>query len=106
MMPSIKMWIDVRNLDDVGLLEKCVSESMAVLVFLSNEYFKSFNCRREIATALPEEKPLILVHEADESKGGASLQTQLAKAHCKNYAPTFASEPARTRKHRHTCIRT
>ena len=84
LLPSAKIWLDVRNLDDVGKLEVSVRKSMALLVFLSNGYFNSYNCRRELTVALAENKPLILVQESDVSKGGASLHTLCAQfdEHC------------------------
>ena len=36
--------------------------------------FASKNCRRELYAALDADVPLILVHEADEAKGGAPLE--------------------------------
>eukprot|EP00965_Chrysotila_dentata_P101031 3337445-Pleurochrysis_carterae.AAC.3 len=38
---------------------------MAVLFFLSEGYFASVNCRREVASAKAANKPLVLVHETD-----------------------------------------
>ena len=43
---------------------------LIVLIFLSNGYFESANCVREVRAAHAAKKPLVLVHETDEAKGG------------------------------------
>ena len=78
LMPSIRIWLDVDNFDDVGKLEASVNMSASFIIFLSKGYFASYNCRRELYTALGFPKPLISVWEADENKGGATLE-QLAQ---------------------------
>ena len=74
LIPTIKIWLDVDELDDVGRLEECVGASMCFAIFLSKNYFKSKSCRRELATALHSGKPMIVVHESDVAKGGATLE--------------------------------
>jgi hypothetical protein len=101
--PSMRLWLDVEQLDDVGKLEESVRQSAIFCIFLSKArprvprplsfttssrlapsssharllplqgYFASPNCRRELFTALGK-KPLVVVHEADENKGGATLE--------------------------------
>jgi hypothetical protein len=44
-MPSIKIWLDVDNLNNLGNLEDSVGVSVAFIVFLSKGYFRSKNCR-------------------------------------------------------------
>ena len=80
LLPGAKIWLDVDNLDDVGKLEQSVKESATFIIFLSKGYFKSANCRRELYTALAEGKPIIVVREADEAKGGADVED--FKAEC------------------------
>ena len=64
------------DLQEIGALEQYVAASQCMLVFLSKGYFHSANCRRELTCATRQEKlALVLVHEADESKGGALLDT-------------------------------
>ena len=79
LMPAIRIWLDVDELDDVGKLEESVKSSATFIVFLSKGYFKSKNCRQELYAALDETpagqlKPIISVWEADENKGGAPLK--------------------------------
>ena len=84
LIPTIKIWLDVDELDDVGRLEECVGASMCFAIFLSKNYFKSKSCRRELAAALRSEKPITAVHEADVAKGGATLAelSQECAEHC------------------------
>ena len=65
---------DVDDLQSTDLLETYIEQSQCVLIFLSRGYFHSKNCMRELRKSLEAEKPLVLVHEPDESKGGASLE--------------------------------
>ena len=74
LIPDLKIWLDVDKLNDVGALEKSVKESAVFIIFLSKGYFKSANCRRELYTALKECKPVVVVREADEAKGGADIE--------------------------------
>eukprot|EP00966_Prymnesium_polylepis_P266233 6149917-Prymnesium_polylepis.1 len=50
-----------------------VQESDVMLLFLSQGYFLSRNCLREVDATLKFKKPYIFVHKADASKGGAPL---------------------------------
>eukprot|EP00966_Prymnesium_polylepis_P180899 4190098-Prymnesium_polylepis.1 len=69
---------DVDYLEHIDHLEQYVESSQRFLLFLSKGYFYSNNCLRECNHALGSEKPLILVHEKDEEKGGAPLATSCA----------------------------
>jgi hypothetical protein len=64
----------VDDLTDIGELETYVAKSMSMLFFLSKGYMQSRNCLREIRVSLALKKPIILVHEADEARGGAPLR--------------------------------
>jgi len=70
MLPGIRIWLDVVNLEDIGKLEEAVADAAIVLIFLSSGYFASRNCRREVYAALAENKPIETVIEADKDKGG------------------------------------
>ena len=82
--PTIRLWLDVEQLQDVGRLEQSVRESATFVIFLSKGFFASKNCRRELYTALSAGKPIIIVHEIDEAKGGATLREMKEEciAHC------------------------
>jgi len=46
-----------------------------MLFFLSKHYFTSRNCLREVKASLDEKRPLVLVHEQQQEKGGGPLET-------------------------------
>ena len=53
-----------------------------MLFFLSKKYFGSRNCLKEIEASIEQRKPLVLVQEQQEDKGGGPLE--LLKAECRN----------------------
>ena len=53
-----------------------------MLFFLSNKYFGSGNCLKEVRATLDQKKPLVLVHEQQEDKGGGPLD--MIKAECRD----------------------
>ena len=65
------------------MLEACVKMSCTFTIFLSARYFVSKNTQKELITALKEGKLIITVYEADEAKGGATIEQlmQEARAH-------------------------
>ena len=81
-LPGCQCFLDVDDLEDIGQLEQYVLRSHCVLIFLSKGYFFSKNCLRELDCALQKKKPLILVHEADFTKGGAPLA--ILRADCES----------------------
>jgi hypothetical protein len=74
MVLGLRIFLDVDDLEDIGAIEKYVGESMIILVFLSRGYFNSRNCLREITAAMLHDKPLLLVLEPNEAKGGLTLE--------------------------------
>ena len=68
--------------EDIGDLEGYVRATSVMLFFLSKKYFGSRNCLREVRASLEQEKPLVLVHEQQEDKGGGPLE-QL-RLECRN----------------------
>lgn len=107
LMPDIRIWLDVDNLDDIGKLEDYVRQSAVIVIFLSQGYFRyaeaasthplrtrprpgplsphptpfrsSANCRRELYTTLQLRKPMVVVREADAEKGGQSIYEHIAE---------------------------
>jgi len=75
MLTGCQIFLDVDNLDDTGDLEQYVGVSQCILIFLSRGYFFSTNCLREVNCTIEKCKPLILVHEKDEDRGGVPLKT-------------------------------
>ena len=80
LMPTAKVFLDVDDLVEIGALEKYVRGTACMLLFLSRGYFRSRNCMREVRAAVAENKPWVLVHEADAGKGGLPLEA--SKAEC------------------------
>ena len=78
MLPGASVFLDVDDLEDIGLLEEYIEASGVVMIFVSQGYFKSPNCLREVRCAVTKGKPLSLVH--DPVRGGASLEG--IKAEC------------------------
>ena len=70
---GVRIFLDVDDLKDIGALEQYIETSAGVLIFLSRGYFYSRNCLREARKAVVLGRPLVLVHEADPSKGGLPL---------------------------------
>jgi hypothetical protein len=74
----------VDDLVEISHLERYVAASQCVLVMLTSGYFQSRNCLREVHAAIEQKKPMVLVHEADTLKGGASLEDLSAEAASKS----------------------
>jgi len=73
LLPGIKVFLDVEDLENLEDLEMYVAQSQAVLLFYSRGYFFSENCLREVDEAIRLKKHLIVTHEADPQRGGVEL---------------------------------
>jgi hypothetical protein len=51
LVPSLKIWLDVENLQDISKLEDNITSIDKMLLFMSKGYFKSWNCLREVRHA-------------------------------------------------------
>jgi len=71
-----------RLAEDIGDLEGYVRATSVMLFFLSKKYFGSRNCLKEVRATLEQKKPLVLVQEQQEDKGGGPLE--LLKAECRD----------------------
>ena len=78
LVPGIRVFLDVDDLEEIGDLEKYVRQTQTMLIFLSKGYFFSGNCKKEIIATLKVGNPIILLHETDPMRGGASVE-QLTK---------------------------
>lgn len=94
LLPQINIWLDVDSLEDISRLEESIQDSAAVLVFLSDGYFRSANCRRELYAALASAKPIIAVREVDKGKGGATVEELKAECHLHCIDESPAGYPA------------
>eukprot|EP00964_Phaeocystis_antarctica_P046605 scaffold26946_cov58-Phaeocystis_antarctica.AAC.1 len=68
--------------EDIGDLEGYVRATSVMLCFLSKKYFGSRNCLKEIVASIEQRKPLVLVQEQQEDKGGGPLE--ILKAECRD----------------------
>ena len=66
----------------MGDLEGYVCATSVMLFFLSKKYFGSRNCLKEVAFSIEQGKPLVLVQEQQEIKGGGPLEA--LKAECRD----------------------
>ena len=81
LLPGVRIFLDVDDLESVDALEAYVHDSAVVLILLGSvRYFKSTNCLREVSAAKENGRPLVLVHEADAQKNGSPLE--VLKAAC------------------------
>ena len=76
-------FVDVEDLEGaggIGKLEEIVEHQCgALLVVITDGYFRSKNCLREMCAALHADKRLILVHEIDPLHGGLSREELLSQ---------------------------
>ena len=72
LVPTCHAFLDVDDLEDVSLLEAYVDRADVVLIFITEKYLSSFNCRRELVAALRARKPLLLMLESDPDKGATN----------------------------------
>ena len=72
MIPELRVFLDVDDLEDIGNLEGYIERSAAVLVFCSQGYFQSKNCMRELRSSVQKGKPIVTLMDPDTKKGGLS----------------------------------
>ena len=75
MMPDLKVFLDVDNLEE-GAGAEYIDDSSAVLAFCTKRYFSSRACAREIFRAVLQGKQIIAVLEPQrtEDKGGLTME--------------------------------
>ena len=81
LLPGIAVFLDVDDLDDIGDLEGYIKATGVILCFLSRRYFVSRNCLREVRATRDQGKPIVLVHEEQEDKGGGPLEQLRLECH-------------------------
>ena len=69
---SMLITCDPKTVDDLkeGRGAEYVDKSQMVLIFVSDGYFESQNCMRELLRAVFDEKPIIALTETDAKHGG------------------------------------
>ena len=70
MLPLIKVFLDVDDLDHIDNLDEHIACSTVLLFFVSKGYFTSYSCQNEIKSTLKWRRPFFLVHESDPKNGG------------------------------------
>ena len=65
-IPGIKVWLDVDDLENIDMLEKSVANCAVVIIFYSEGYFESRNCRRELYAAVEQNKPIIVLYDGTD----------------------------------------
>ena len=72
--PDTPLLVTGLALESIDVLEAYVAASQSMLILLGHPaYFGSQNCLREAKMAKAQSLPLVLVHDADPTKGGAPL---------------------------------
>lgn len=66
-LPRLKVWLDVDHADANPDLERAVMEAAFFVLFYSEGYFRSMDCKREIYAAIKMEKPIILLYEGNDT---------------------------------------
>ena len=69
LVPSLKIFLDVENLTNLGDLEALIKNSEVVMIFLSSGYFSRWNCLREARETLVAKKEVILLREIAQMHG-------------------------------------
>ena len=70
---GVSVFLDVDDLEEIGDLELYIDQSVVINTFLSHGYFQSKNCLREVQATIVKQKPFMLTHEVDKSKGGGTV---------------------------------
>ena len=73
LLSGLGAFLDVDDLKDINQLEAHVRASDVTLIVLTDKYVSSANCRRELVTAMEQNRltgtPLVVLAETDEAKG-------------------------------------
>ena len=73
MVPSLRIFLDVDDLEEIGDLEGYIERTSTIIVYCSDGYFKSKNCMRELVYATLEQKPLIALIDLEPAHGGLAI---------------------------------
>ena len=83
LVPDLRVFLDVDDLNDIGSLEALIDATDTIIIFLSgstlangaacSDYMMRTNCKRELRAAVEKKKPIIFVLETDPQHGGVSL---------------------------------
>ena len=83
MIPDLKVFLDVDDLEDISDLEGYIDRTEIVFIYCSQGYFQSKNCMRELISSTQKRKRMIACLDLDTTRGGMSrdeVQRQLLEA--------------------------
>ncbi|KAL1495173.1 hypothetical protein AB1Y20_017038 [Prymnesium parvum] len=80
LLRGIVCFLDVDDMEEVARLEEYVRSTQLVLLFLSDGYFASRNCLREVGATREEGVGLLLVQEEAAEHGGRTIDEFRAAA--------------------------
>ena len=63
LVPGMVLFLDVDKLDNIDHLEQYICESAVFILYYSEGYFRSENCRRELFAAFESKKPAFVIYE-------------------------------------------
>jgi len=66
-LQGVRVWLDVDDLEDITKLEESVNKTAVFILFYSEGYFASVNCRREVYAAVAAKKPIVTVYVNDST---------------------------------------
>ena len=89
LVPKMKVFLDVDDLNDCSELRRHIEESAVLLAFMSRGYFLSQACVDEYVAGCELSKPFVLVHETNVNTGGVTLETLQQNCPKEQYAYVF-----------------
>ena len=95
LVPDATVFLDVDDLEQIGLLEQYIEQTQVMIIILSKNYFLSKNCMREVRATCSGRKPVVLVHEADLQKGGEAVEVLMDECAADAREHIFGPEDAR-----------
>lgn len=95
LLPGTKFWLDVDDLKALDELENSVREAAIFVLYYSEGYFRSTNCRRELYAAIEFQKPIILIFQGDEDEVLSEIMTE-CENNCKMPLTTAMSKNSET----------
>ena len=82
LVPSLRVFLDIHDLTDIGALETLIDSTDTVIIFLAgsvdgaeerSDYMRSANCLREFRRAVEAKKSIVFVCEMDPQHGAISM---------------------------------
>ena len=77
-VPGIRNWLDIKQLDDVDILDKSDADYELFTLFYSVSYFKSYNYRGKVSSAVVQGKRNSVFHQVDKSSIKNNIEVECA----------------------------